>query len=53
MDDNVGTAGKAVPEEYARWVEADAAEAVRSEDVVDGDCVCLGKGVYAVESCDG
>lgn len=53
VDDNMGSAGKTVPQEYVRRMEADAAEAVRSKDVFDGDSVCLGKGIYAVEPCNG
>ena len=49
----MGTAGKTLPEEHVRWMEAAAAAVVRGEDVIDCNRVCLGKGVYAVEPCDG
>lgn len=53
LDDNVGAAGKAVPQEYVRRMEADVAAIVRGKDVFDGDSVCIGKGVHAVELSNG
>lgn len=53
VDDNMETAGKTVPKEYFRRMEADVAAIVRSKDVFDGDSVCIGKGVHAVELSNG
>lgn len=53
MDDHMGTVGSTVPEKHVCRMEADVAAIVRGKDVFDGDSVCIGKGVHAVELSNG